>query len=253
MKKRNGEFRCVYAGPEFFARQNGQAPDDNEPSGVESGDNTQAGEQQSENAPPSYPDSFKEGGEEPNGSEPPIEAGRRRGTMRILYAGPELQKKNNMRRDGPLMQAVYACPPMPPVSDEPQMMCVYAGPEMMSGKLRPKDLPGQFVKNPDDAAMNEVYGGPDMTGAELDVREQLICCPSCGCECNASANFCQSCGEKLVKPRFCAACGNSLDEAANFCPNCGAPASREGAEPPKKQTLRKGFFARPKGSRDELV
>lgn len=196
MKKRNGEFRCVYAGPEFFARQNGQAPDDNEPSGVESGDNTQAGEQQSENAPPSYPDSFKEGGEEPR------EAEKRRNTMRRLYAGPELRNKNNMRWDEPLMQAVYACPPMPPVSDE---------------------------------------------------REQLVSCPICGAVCSDGANFCASCGARLIKPRLCCECGNKLDEAANFCPSCGAKASDAGHEPPKKPTLRKGFLARPKGSRDELV
>lgn len=197
MKKRNGEFRCVYAGPDFFDRKNGQKPDENKLPAPENDElELEVRELEPEAERPSYPDSFKEGGEVP------CEAEKRRNTMRILYAGPELRNKNNIRWDEPLMQAVYACPPMPPVSDE---------------------------------------------------REQLVSCPICGAVCSDGANFCASCGARLIKPRFCCECGNKLNEAANFCPSCGAKASDAGREPPKKPTLRKGFLARPNGSRDELV
>ena len=229
--KKNGEFKCVYAGPDFFARKNGQKPDENDA-------------REPENERKSYPDSFKD---------EQIEGKNRRNSMRILYAGPELRNKSKFRQGEPLMQAVYACPPMPPVSDEPQMMCVYAGPEMMSGKLRPENLPGQFVPKQEDTVMNELYAGPEMMEAALEVREQFAFCPNCGAKNNAAANFCSNCGEKLIKARFCLCCGNKLDDSANFCPNCGAKASSGGQEPPKKPILRKGFLARPKGSRDELV
>lgn len=178
--KKNGEFKCVYAGPDFFARKNGQKPDENDA-------------REPENDRKSYPDSFKD---------EQSERKNRRNSMRILYAGPELRNKNNVPQGEPLMQAVYACPPMPPVSDE----C-----------------------------------------------EQFAFCPSCGAKNNAAANFCSNCGEKLMKARFCLCCGNKLDDSANFCPNCGAKASSGGQEPPEKPILRKGFLARPKGSRDELV
>lgn len=197
MKKRNGEFRCVYAGPDFFDRKNGQKPDENELPAPENDElELEVRELEPEAERPSYPDSFKEGGEVP------CEAEKRRNTMRILYAGPELRNKNNIRWDEPLMQAVYACPPMPPVSDE----C-----------------------------------------------EQFVSCPNCGSVCGADTNFCANCGEKLLEMRKCSRCGTLLDEGANFCRNCGAPASDKGEETPKKPFLRKGFFARPKGSRDELV
>ncbi|MBR5947522.1 MAG: zinc ribbon domain-containing protein [Clostridia bacterium] len=223
MKKRRGDIRCVYAGPEFFADKNGEKDENGE-------------------APKKpYPDSFAADEENPV---PEMEG---------VYADPRMSEKNNMRRTEPLMQAVYACPPMRPVNDEPQMMCVYAGPEMMSGSLRPKNQRGQFVKPSDETVMNEVYAGPDMMERELEFREQLSACPKCGNNCNAAANFCPNCGEKLVKPRYCPDCGMLIDESANFCQNCGAPIPHAEAAPPRKTVIRNGFIARPKGSRDELV
>lgn len=191
MKKRNGEFRCVYAGPEFFARQNGESSD--EPVNIEP---TEPEAQETERE--SYPESFKANENEDDR----LEAKKRRARLRILYAGPEMLDRNNMHKGEPLMQAVYACPPLPSVSDE----C-----------------------------------------------EQFVSCPNCGSVCGAATNFCANCGEKLLEMRKCSRCGTLLDEGANFCRNCGAPASDKGEEMPKKPFLRKGFFARPKGSRDELV
>lgn len=226
MRKRDGSIKCVYAGPPIPTKDEEKA--------------AQNSETEEERKP--YPDSFAE---EPISTSDP--------TMMLVYAGPGMMNRRNTRKGEPLMQAVYACPPMRPVSDEPQMMCVYAGPEIMSGKLRPDNMPGQFLKDDKDTAMNEVYAGPEMMEGELEVREQLLSCPKCGFSCNAAANFCPNCGEKLLKQRYCSECGKSIDENANYCQSCGAPIPQAEAALPKKTTLRKGFFARPRGNRDELV
>lgn len=251
MKNRR-EFRCVYAGPEMF----GGTKDDNDADNANNADNADNAENGNERPP--YPDSFKE-----DGRESPL--GR-------VDGDPKEPEKDGMRRGEPLMQAVYACPPLPPVSDgapEPpafgkhRMRCVYAGPEMFKNRDRRPPMapvyaapvPSSPMPSAPEAGMNEVYAGPDMTERNgLPVQERIENCPKCGFFNNASAKFCQNCGEKLMRIRICPACGLELAENAGFCSECGAqldesdPATRA-----KMPHIRKGFVARPKGTRDELV
>lgn len=247
MKKTNGRLRCVYAGPEFFARKNGETPDENGGNG-------------SEAERPPYPDSFKE-----NEDEQPMEcvyAGPSMGEFldsddpmsSTVYAAPSIKAGGRE----PLMQSVYACPKPPPVSDKPQMRLVYAGPEYFR-KQRPTMAPlyaAPVIDRPaqaPDAAMSEVYAGPElMERGDAPLQERVSECPSCGFTNIASAKFCQNCGEKLGLCRICTSCGAKVSEGANFCIECGA--SIPELEPRTKAPhIRKGFIARPKGTRDELV
>src|ERR1700704_2197959 len=73
-------------------------------------------------------------------------------------------------------------------------------------------------------------------------------CPHCGAV--ASGNFCASCGKALTTPT-CLTCGTVLAAGASFCHKCGSPLgrpapsvdqtgrimSREGAQPPNRDTL----------------
>lgn len=158
MKRRNRRFECVYAGPPM--PQNDKKND---------GSEAEAG------AKKPYPECFFE--DEPAPNEP---------AMLCVYAGPDMMSSRAKKAKEPLMQAVYACPP---------------------------------VRAELGAEMNEVYAGPDMF---CDREERTpIFCPKCGFKCAKSANFCSNCGASL--------------------------------KPDKQQKRRRGFFARPKGNRDELV
>lgn len=46
-------------------------------------------------------------------------------------------------------------------------------------------------------------------------------CPRCGAELAAGADFCQQCGEKIVRKVYCAGCGAELRPGVVYCPNCG--------------------------------
>ncbi len=135
--------------------------------------------------------------------------------MKLVYAGPSMRPRtDNM----PIMQAVYACPPS---------VHKNAGQFFEKKPSMQRVYDGPRVRRGADAEMNEVYAGPGMMG-ELG---------------------------------FCGACGAKLNENAKFCSNCGARVGAAGesdssgqAQPPKKPgMIRKGFIARPKGNRDELV
>ena len=259
-KKRSGEFTCVYAGPDFFARKNGEKSDENSepqvndtPGSKDDESSSEAGE--AENA--AYPDSFKE-------EDAPA--------MERVYAGPDMPKSRDRRRVGPIMRAVYACPPMRPVSDDPPMMAVYAGPDIMSGRIRPKDMPGAFAPKPSDPPMHDVYAGPDMwADRKPDEPGEQLACPRCGAASAPGMNFCPNCGipfEAASAKRFCSECGRECAPSDRFCSDCGsklngastastapaAPAAPAAPEKPQRSAVkRKGFIARPRGNKDELV
>ncbi|MBR3298823.1 MAG: zinc ribbon domain-containing protein [Clostridia bacterium] len=247
-KKRSGEFTCVYAGPDFFARRNGEKADENTEPEVNDTPGSKDAEGSSEGGAveePDYPDSFKEEDE-------PV--------MQRVYAGPDMPKSRDRRRVGPIMRAVYACPPMRPVSDDPPMMAVYAGPDIMSGRIKRKDMPGAFAPKPSDPSMNEVYAGPDMWDAsQPDEPGEQLACPRCGAPAAPGMNFCPNCGipfEAASAKRFCSECGRECAPSDRFCSACGsklygAPAAPE--KPQRPAIKRKGFIARPRGNKDELV
>jgi hypothetical protein len=46
-------------------------------------------------------------------------------------------------------------------------------------------------------------------------------CNKCGAENDGASNYCQKCGERLVRELFCAKCGKPLKPDLKFCVECG--------------------------------
>ena len=53
-------------------------------------------------------------------------------------------------------------------------------------------------------------------------NSNMITCPHCNGNINASSRFCPLCGQPVPQQRFCSQCGHTLTQGANFCSNCGA-------------------------------
>ena len=162
---------CVYAGPEYFAKKN-------EAKEVYAG-----------------PEQFSMN---PVYAAPEVLAGRR--FEMPTYTGPELPP------DDPGIEEVYAGPEFfsgipdepeegidAPVEDDEEqirpvppepvpMMCVYAGPEIMSGSYRPIPVPAPDPTKP--------VRDPEIKG---DGRK----CPACGALIIEGSPFCHECGTPL--------------------------------------------------------
>lgn len=50
---------------------------------------------------------------------------------------------------------------------------------------------------------------------------QVMNCQVCGTENPEDYNFCQECGQKLIKSHFCPTCGYKNQLEAKFCIDCG--------------------------------
>jgi len=61
--------------------------------------------------------------------------------------------------------------------------------------------------------------GEDAAGCAVTVLR----CRKCNAENDAEAEFCDECGEALVKSKRCDACDELNDAAAKFCDRCGRP------------------------------
>ncbi len=57
----------------------------------------------------------------------------------------------------------------------------------------------------------------------------MVECPKCGNEVEDS-NFCDNCGEKIVKVKNCPKCNAELGEKSIFCPNCGTKVNDDSSE-----------------------
>lgn len=67
-------------------------------------------------------------------------------------------------------------------------------------------------------------------------------CSQCGADVPASAQFCNNCGNRMVRKtagRVCHVCGNALSSGAMFCETCGTKCEEKGREIPFPGTAKK--------------
>lgn len=227
--------KCVYAGPDYFAKQNKLV---NDMADVYAGPEYYEQRDSAEEPEPVEDEIIEENvPEQKNIMQAPVISENNDPLMAPVYAGPGMA--DGVKTKKIPMGAVYAGPDrlvkaMPAAEvkkslDRPPFEAVYAAP---MPPIQTMNLvyggPAQF--NP---SMMMAYAGPGMNNCFGGmVSEPQINCQKCGALIPKRSKFCLECGEKVeIIPETIVTedgefirceCGENVRVGGRFCPNCGA-------------------------------
>ena len=190
----SNKYKCVYAGPEYFARKAKENEAENRPepdpepiecvyAGPEFFEPDHVEEIKEEPAPEATAEPEKTEEEKPDPKKPPKFDPKDLSQFAGVYAGPD-----QMRGFQP---------------DERQYMMAYAGPANLNQGIGL----GMFVN------MNGMMNAPAAPKKK---------CPACGEEAEPADKFCAKCGARFPDKKFCPGCGHQNGAGAKFCVECGA-------------------------------
>jgi hypothetical protein len=146
----------------------------------------------------------------------------------VGYAGGELKDlTESQAKDKALREAVEECRPLfnqchrcgqwvckEICWNEEYQLCVNDAPKLGQelGAMQSQAQLGQVQQKVEQVDWT--------TGVNVE-RQQKALCPNCGAEAEASAKFCDNCGQKLAFPVTCPKCGTQSERGTKFCPECG--------------------------------